>query len=110
MTTEYSENNRIDTLTIASSGTVSTSKQIDNWVPVGIIFPSAWTPADLSIQVSLDGASWKTLPAGIGTFTGVVDLFQPLDAASFLGVRHIRLVATVAQAAQRDLKVIYHAP
>lgn len=110
MSTQYDENNRIDTLTIAASGTVSSSVEIGNWVPVGVGFPSAWTAGDYSIQVSLDGATWWTLPASAGTFTGAADQYQPVDPSLFLGVRYVRIVSTPTQVAERLLKVVSHAP
>lgn len=92
--------------TIPSGGTTSPGGRFDRLVPAGIAFPSEWTAATLSIQVSLDGTNWLDLPTEIGTFAGAANKFQPLDPAFFIGPNFYRFVSGANQAADRDLTVI----
>jgi hypothetical protein len=82
---------------------------------VGIIMPDAWTAADLSFQVSMDGVRWVSLYDAYG---GRINLVTPgvsryitLSPSDFAGPRHIRVVSgspamPVVQAAARDVVLV----
>jgi hypothetical protein len=102
-------------VTIANGGTTSTSVDLNEGKLVGINVPAAFTTADLSVEVSQDdGLTFKGLLAQDGTtvvkVTGAVAGkqygFNKDMRTQLLGARTVRLVASVAQGAQRLITLI----
>ena len=101
------------TATIASGGTVSTAVDLQGLTAVGIVIPSAWTTATVTVNVSLDdGATWATAADALGmvyTIQATAGVQHPIDPSDSVGWLRIRLVSSAAQAADRQIKVVARA-
>ena len=93
-----------ETVTILENGTVSSSFNLLGTSLVGIVIPSSWTAADITIQVSYDnGASFIDHydEAGIETTFFVASdhivSFGSNTIAKLLSAQFIQLTSTVPQ-------------
>lgn len=98
-------------LVIAATETTSEEVEARGETLVGVVMPDGWTPADLYFQVSFDeGETWHDVYtyAGIRVkVTGVVPgAFHSVQAAPLLGIAKLRLVSSVAQAADVTITLI----
>lgn len=95
--------------TIASGASLSGAVDCgEGWAPVGIGMPTAWTAADLSFQVSEDGATWREMM--IDAKSAAASGYVPLSPANWCGVRYLKVRSgtsgtPVNQAAERVLTV-----
>lgn len=82
--------------------------------PCRIIMPGTWTTADLTVQTSIDGATWNNLHDVYGTeytIKAAASRSINLPIADFLGVRYMRLRSgtsgsPVNQAAERSITIV----
>lgn len=96
-------------VTIASSGTTSTSVQMQaNRVPMAIEIPAAFTGTAISFQASFDDATYRPIydeataySVGVGTSRHVALKRQAME-----GVKYIKLVSTGTETAQRTINII----
>jgi len=95
---------------IANGGSLSPAVELGGrWSLVGIKYPSAWTPAVLTFQVSFDGSTYDTLLDDAGNAiskTVSADQYRELDSSEFKSAVFIKLrsgtaAAPVAQLAER---------
>jgi hypothetical protein len=107
------------TITIAVSTTISAEVNLNGKRLIGIIMPTAWTLANLTMQALLDEPS--ALPK-VPVFGNVVDgagaavviaatptastYLAIADTSVFVGLGRIKIVAGAGQAADRTLKLV----
>lgn len=98
-------------MTIPEDGTLSTQIQLSNLCTVGAVqIPQVWTEADLTLRGSADGARWGPLRDEYGEritmkVTAGDDVIQVPGAATWT-LRYLQFESTVAQGAERQLKVL----
>lgn len=100
-------------ITIANGASLSTALDLGEGRVAFLVMPAAWTAADISFQVSADGAAFVDLfkPDGTEyTLTVAASRAILLPLADFLGIRHIKIRsgktgAAVNQAADRAMKL-----
>lgn len=100
--------------TIANAAFLSGAVDLDDKTLVGIVMPAAWTAANLTFQVSSDGVTYNDLYDNVGIEKNIIaaaSRFIIAVPADWVGVRYVKVrsgtaAATVAQAAQRDIKLI----
>ena len=105
---------KIQTATIASGAALSETKLMSGCVLAGIVMPAAWTAADLTFQVSLEGSTFVPLYDANGVEVSVKAAASrqiQVQPADFAGVRYLKLQsgltgATVNQAADRAVTLI----
>lgn len=100
------------TTTITSGGSLSAAVPLDSRPILAIVIPSGWTDADLTFQVSLDGATYYeligedgnavTLEARAGQVTRLSDPGQ-WEGWDYIKVRSGTSGSPVAQAADRTV-------
>lgn len=103
------------TVTIATGGVVSDALALLKQSPVRINMPAAWTTANLTVQVSEDGVTYRNLYEEDGrekTITVAADRSIIVDPIDYIGVGYLKLRSgtvgtTVAQAATRVIEVVY---
>ena len=98
-----------DTVSIASSGTVSTAIQLQgNRVPVAIVTPAALTGTTIKFQASVDDATYVALYNGSTEYS--VDVatsrYVAINTDVFEGVRYIKLVSGSSETASRTITII----
>jgi hypothetical protein len=89
--------------TIAFSAAATTSAAVrQNGAAIeGFIFPSAWTAASVTFQVSMDGSTWFNLldiDGAAVTVAPVLGTAMMCPPGLLRGWDHLRLVSSVAQA------------
>ena len=98
------------TFTIAQSGTASAAVDLKACTMARLHMPSAWDTANLEVQLSTDGITYKTAYDSYGnkvTITAAADREIILSAGDWWGVRWMKLVATAAQTtAAREILAI----
>lgn len=102
------------TATIANGGSLSGAVDLAGKTLLGIVMPAAWTAANLTFQVSSDGVTYNDLYDNVGaekTVIAAASRFIIAIPADWVGVRYVKVrsgtaAATVAQGAQRDIKLI----
>lgn len=100
------------TLTIANGQTASSSVRCDGAVPVAVLWPVAMTSTAATLQVSVDGAAWKTVQKldGSGDYSITVGAneYQPIDPAVVAGCAglHVRLVVGSAEGGARSIELV----
>jgi hypothetical protein len=102
--------------TIHSGQTVSDPVGIGFKVVVGITMPAAWTVADLTFQVSPAGAPFQSYfqadpaftvtPTAVKIVAPAANAFINVDSDLFSGVNLLKLVSSVAQAADRVIGLV----
>lgn len=92
-------------LTIASSGSTSTSVEIDDRLPVGLQMPAALTGTAYNIQVSYDGTNFYTLNSSGSAvaLTHSNSAIERLVPADYAMAKHIRFVSDGTEASERTL-------
>jgi len=98
-----------DTVTIASSGTVSTSLTLENGrIPLAVITPAALTGTALTFNVSNDGATFTPLyyESTAYSLTTSTSRYHALNRVAFEGVKYLQVVSGSAEGASRIIKVI----
>lgn len=93
-------------VTIAVSGSLSASGSLVGNCIIGLITPSAWTTADISFDISLDGINFYPLYNQQGEVTipstyvsTSQSRFFALDPNDFLGASHIKVRSGINGAA-----------
>lgn len=101
--------------TISNGTALSTAIDLDITRPFAFVLPAAWTAANLTFQVSLDGTTWCNLFDDAGTEVTVVALVSQYvviaNPAKWLGVRFLKIRsgtsgAAVNQGADRIVTVV----
>lgn len=98
-----------DTVTIASSGTVSTSLTLENSrVPVAITTPAALTGTAFTFNASVDGTTFRPLYYESTQYTVTVSTSRHvgLNRLAFEGVKHIQIVSGSTETAARTIGII----
>lgn len=98
-----------DTVTIASSGTVSTAIQLDGVIPVGIITPAALTGTSMSFQFSHDDSTFNALYNTSGTLVSITvaaSRWIGLDKEDYLGAKSLKVVSGSTEAAERTITIV----
>lgn len=114
------------TVTIAASGTLSTALNLGDgaFALVAIQMPAAWSTANIKFDLSIDErplnsgndpwapTNWFRATDDTGTdvlITAAASNFICLSQNVLLAARHLRIVSTATQAAERALTCIYRA-
>lgn len=101
--------------TIANGESLSGALDLGGQRLLGLFMPAAWTAADLTFQVSQDGATWADLydetGAEITVDAAASRAIVFSNPALFLGVKHLKIRsgttgAAVAQGAERVIVTI----
>ena len=98
-----------DTVTIASSGTVSTSLTLENSrVPVAITTPAALTGTAFTFNASADGTTFRPLYYESTQYTVTVSTSRHvgLNRLAFEGVKHVQIVSGSTETAARTIGII----
>jgi ABC-type Fe3+ transport system permease subunit len=102
-----------ETATIAAGASLSGAVALTGRVITGILLPSAWTAADLTLSVSLDGVTYADLhdAAGESVFTVGASSFVGVAITGMLGFNYVKVrsggsAAPVNQVAQRDIVLV----
>lgn len=92
-------------VTIASSGTTSGSVWLDERLLVGIEFPSAFTGATVSFEVSADNTNFVELYSGgsLVTVTATASKLEKLVPADYAMAKFIRVKSASSEAAERTI-------
>ena len=102
------------TATIAESGNLSNAVTIDESMLLGLVLPSSWTTADLTLQASADGTNFANVYDAAGTevtIKAAASRYVTLDPASFAGMTAIKLRSgtsgsPVNQGGERSITVV----
>lgn len=98
-----------DTVTIASSGTVSTSITMEaNRIPLAIVLPAALTGTSMNFQGSTDGSNFYAIYENGTLYAPTVGTSRivTLNRAAMDSVKYIKLVSTSTETAARTIGVI----
>jgi hypothetical protein len=98
-----------DTVTIASSGTTSTTLTLQgNRIPLAIIIPAAFTGTAVSLQASADDVTYSNVYDGSTQYSiGVsTSRYVALDRTVLDSVKYVRFVSTGTETASRSITVI----
>jgi hypothetical protein len=80
--------------TIANGAALSGAIDLDGYTLCGIQMPSAWTTANLTFQVSADGATYADVYSDSGgeyTVTAAASRYIVLNPADFAGMRFLKV-------------------
>lgn len=102
------------TVTIPANASLSGTVQLNEFVPVAIVMPSAWDAANLTFQASEDGTTFLDLYGTSGSelqVTAGANRFIALDPVQFRGARFLKVRSgtsgtPVNQSAQRTLRLL----
>jgi hypothetical protein len=103
------KNLRIGNVTIATSGTVSTTLSLENnRIPVAIVTPAALTGTAITFNVSDNGSTFTPLyyESTLYSLTTSTSRHHALNRVAFEGVKFLQVVSGSAEAASRTIKVI----
>lgn len=102
--------NETATATIASGQSLSDVIDLSGRNLTGILLPAAWTAADLTFSVSIDGVTYADLYDETGEYALVVgaSVFSGINIAPLMGFRYLKVrsgtsASPVNQTADRDL-------
>jgi hypothetical protein len=98
-----------DTVTIASSGTVSTSLTLENSrIPVALTTPAALTGTAFTFNASADGTTFRPLYYESTQYTVTVSTSRHvgLNRLAFEGVKYLQIVSGSTETASRTIGVI----
>lgn len=98
------------TVTIASSGTVSTAVDLGGHNLVGIQTPAALTGTTMTFQGSVDGSTYNVLYDTDGTalsITVAVDSLILIVPSDFAAVRYLKLVSGSSEGAERTITLVH---
>jgi hypothetical protein len=101
------------TIDISESTTVSTAVDTDGLLLSGIIFPATMTGTTVTFQVSSTGTggTFKVLKETDGTsvsYTVTADSHVRVDPSGWAGVGAIKVVSGSAEAADRNILLVFH--
>ena len=107
MSREYS-------VTIPSGTALSPEINLSGYIPVALVFPSAWTTANITFQVRTDSGDWVNAYTAAGSevvASAAADRYVSLDPVQMFGATHLRLRSgtsgtPVNQAADRAVIVM----
>lgn len=88
------------TATIAIGATVSSAISLGTARLAGVLFPSDWVAADLTVQVSLDGSNYFDMYDINGikyTIKGLASRYVMVPLADFMGFSTFKFVSTATQ-------------
>lgn len=104
--------NETETVTIASGASLSGAVALYGRHVTGILMPAAWTSADLTFSVSVDGVTYADLHDVSGEYVAVASAskFIGLNIAPLMGFRFLKVRSgtsgtPVNQGADRDITV-----
>lgn len=103
---EFSANLVYHNVTIASGSTTSSAIDLYGTTLVGIFMPSSWTTANLTLKASSDNSTFEDVYDSAGTLktlTAAASHYIMLDPSNYAGIRHLKLVSTATQGADRTL-------
>lgn len=85
--------NNIATATILSGASLSDAVPLMGRNITGILVPSSWTAADITMSVSLDGSVYADLydSAGEVVLTAAASVFIGLNIAQIMGFNYVKL-------------------
>jgi hypothetical protein len=102
--------------TIAASGTESNELDLSDGVLVALQMPGTWTAADITFKARPDGyGTARAVKRGDGSVTPIAALtikdpaandYIVLNPADTAGLKHVTLVSSASQAAERIVKVV----
>lgn len=97
-----------DTVSIPSSGTTSTSLQLQGTIPLAIQTPATLTGTSFTFQSSVDGSTWYDLYNGstLYSVTVAANRYVALNPDVFESVRYVRIVSGSTEAASRTIYII----
>jgi hypothetical protein len=100
-----------DTVTISSSGTVSTSIQLQsNRIPVALVMPAAMSGTALTFQASADDQNYYALYNETAAYSiGINPLtskYIALNTQVMEGVKYLKIVSSASETATRTIGVI----
>lgn len=105
--------NNTDTVTILSGAALSDALPLYGRQITGLLMPAAWTTADVTLSVSLDGSTYVDLydSSGEVVLTAAASVFiglnvAPMFAPAYVKVRSGTSATPVNQAADRDIIVV----
>lgn len=91
----YSLPQSTTTATITSGQAVSAVVDVEGpWRPIGIIMPAAWTAANLTFSVAVDGSTYNDLYDDLGTevvVTAAASRFIALPPTMFAGLLQFKV-------------------
>lgn len=99
---------------VISSGT-ATSENLSagGRFPCALFMPAAWTAANITFEASPDGSTWYPVHLADGTaytLTVAASRFISLTTEYFFGAKHIRVVSSVNQGADRTITLMMARP
>ena len=102
------------TATLANAASLSDAIDLNGTTMVGYIIPAAWTAADITFQVSVDGTNFNNLYNQFGNEVKHIvaaSRFIVLTPSDMAGVRYIKFrsgtnITPVAQGAQRLINLV----
>lgn len=101
------------TFTIANGESLSAGVGVGGHKPIGVVMPSAWTAANLTFQVSVDGGTtWNNLYDKDGveyTVTASTSRYIILPPYDWAGITHLKIRSGTAAVAvnQGAARTIY---
>ncbi|MCC7260703.1 MAG: hypothetical protein IT567_06690 [Alphaproteobacteria bacterium] len=101
---EFSANLVYHNVTIASGGTTSSAIDLYGTTLVGIFMPASWTAANLTLKASSDNSTFEDVYDSAGTqktLTVAASRYVMLDPSHYAGIRHLKLVSSATQGADR---------
>ena len=93
---------QVENATIANGASQSQAIDLDGFVPVGLLLPSAWTAAAITFLASGDNTTFVPVYEADGTeltATASTSRQVVLDPAKFAGIRYLKLRSGTASAA-----------
>ena len=103
------KNLRESQVTIASSGTISTTIAMENnRIPIAVVTPAALTGTALTFNASFDGVTFFPVyyESTAYSLTTTTNRFHSLNRAAFEGVKFVQIVSGTAEGASRIIRVI----
>jgi hypothetical protein len=98
-----------DTVTIASSGTVSTTVTMENnRVPLAIFMPAAFSGTSVKFEASADGSNFFRVYNAGADYEPTVSAskYVTLNQSIMDSVRYVKLVSTSTETAARTITII----
>lgn len=98
-----------DTVSIASSGTVSTTATMEsNRIPLAVLLPAAFTGTSLNFQASADGSNFFTVYDDGTLYAPAVSTSRwvTLKRSAMDSVKYIKIVSTSTETAARTITLV----
>ncbi len=114
---EIVRKNRVVTAIIASGASLSGVVDAGGMALVGIVMPSGWTAADITLQGSMDGIRFVEILDSYGSkcqLKAEANAYVPLRLPELIGVRYFKLrsgtvASAVNQSAERVVECVLRA-